>query len=503
MRTDRRSAASILLVVVVGAAALGARWSCDHAAAGSRFIPRPDALEYAAAAQAIAQSFRYYLQVGPYQVRPRYPPGWPLLLAVAIRLGVPGEELWRVAGLFGAALACGVGGLAVWMVLRLTGAFSAALGAGLLAGAAWASAPLAAAAGSTCLGDEPAALVSGLSLILGGVAGLGQLGARPRALAAGGSGLCFGLVASMRPACALLLLPAALVVGLGAWPALGPRRALRLAALAAAGALVVPLLTGWLLVRSRLPAWQWSGYERWAPRWYTDLGTTFNLRYALRGNADFERGPGLTPIPNVVFYGKILLGVPGLDRLAYLGLFWPGAAWLAGAALAWHLRRTRPSAWLAARPAVGAGLLVVAGYLALYSVYFFPAARFVMLPMTLPPVLLAVAIGVAAAAPASRWRRWAAGLLALAWAGLMIAGLAPLRGGGEAEALPGRDIVARVQQWLSLPPAVRGRGVVPFDPVEAQALGLLPPSLVERLDGWGTLPETVEVRRLRALGLLR
>ena len=61
--------------------------------------------EYAAEAQSLARTGQAFLQVGPYRVRPRYPPGWPLLLAAAIRSGVAGRDLWRITALFGAALA--------------------------------------------------------------------------------------------------------------------------------------------------------------------------------------------------------------------------------------------------------------------------------------------------------------------------------------------------------------------------------------------------------------
>ncbi|MBV8199681.1 MAG: hypothetical protein JOZ15_03560, partial [Acidobacteria bacterium] len=94
------------LVLLVAPLALAARWRWAATSDGRQLRPRPDALEYAAAAQAIAAEGRYYLQVGPYRVRPRYPPGWPLMLAGAVRLGVPGDRLWKVTGVFGAGLAC-------------------------------------------------------------------------------------------------------------------------------------------------------------------------------------------------------------------------------------------------------------------------------------------------------------------------------------------------------------------------------------------------------------
>src|ERR1700694_5879364 len=100
-----RCLAAAAVVVRVAPLALAARWRWAETPDGRQLRPRPDALEYAAAAQAIATEGRYYLQVGLYRVRPRYPPGWPMVLAVAVRLGIAGDQLWRVAGVFGAGLA--------------------------------------------------------------------------------------------------------------------------------------------------------------------------------------------------------------------------------------------------------------------------------------------------------------------------------------------------------------------------------------------------------------
>ena len=82
----------LLLAVLVVPVALWARWHGSPEAQAPFFHPRPDALEYAASAQSIAQTGRFFLQVGPYRVRPRFPPGWPLLLAPAVRLGVRGHK---------------------------------------------------------------------------------------------------------------------------------------------------------------------------------------------------------------------------------------------------------------------------------------------------------------------------------------------------------------------------------------------------------------------------
>jgi len=526
-----------VLVLVVAPLALAARWRWAATADGPQLRPRPDALEYAAAAQAIAAEGRYYLQVGPYRVRPRYPPGWPLVLAAALRLGVAGDRLWRVAGVFGAALASLLALVAARAVCRLAGrqgswAAAGTLAAGLVVGVGWALAPAAVAVGRAALGDEPAAFVAGLFLlgtwlgvkpratappllVAGGdrsapppdvVAMEGHPAFAVRAAAAGG-GLAFGLLAGMRPASALLFAPAAVAFAGYGWRACGGRELRRRAALWGCGAAVVPLLVAGLLWRSHLPPWEWSGYRYWAPRWYEATGATFNARYALHGNDVFTRGPGGQPIPNLRYYAEILLGLPGLSPDSYLGLYWPSLGWLAGLLLAWRRR---------SHPAVGAAVLAAAGvaaaHLVFYSLYFFPAARFLLPVMPLPLLAAGVACGLGiagpgAAAPGAPGRRGSAfirlgaGLAAAGLVAAAVAGFAAFRSAPVA-AFPDQHVQAAFAAWRQLPDQARAASVMPFDPVEAQALGLLPPPVVSQLRSWGALPPTIHVRRLRALGVI-
>jgi hypothetical protein len=544
-RRRARALAGAALVLVIAPLALATRWRWAAAPDGRQLRPRPDALEYAAAAQAIAAEGRYYLQVGPYRVRPRYPPGWPLVLAGAVRLGVPGDRLWMVSGIFGAGLACLLALAAAGAVWRRRGADggragAGVLAAGLVAGAGWALAPAAVAVGRVALGDEPAAFAAALFLIgtvmaatarpgraacrrppAEGVAAPATSAARTAsapAAASAVSGLSLGALAAMRPASALLFAPAALVFAGYVWRVHGGRELLRRALPWACGAAVAPLLVAGLLWRSQLRPWEWSGYGFWAPRWYADAGTTFKLRYALRGNDDFTRGSGDRPIPNLRFYTQVLLGWPGLAPDSYLGLGWPALGWLSGSLLAWRGRR---------HPAVAAGMLaaavVLAAHLIFYSLYFFPAARFLLAPMALPLVAAAVVCGLgiagprptAAAAPVSPPaggpavpppRSGPTGL-ALGLAGA--AGLAAAIVAGflafsawRTETFPDRDVRAAFAAWWQLPEAARAASTLPFDPVEAQALGLLSPVMVGQIHAWGELPPTVQVRRLRGLGVI-
>ena len=180
----------LLLAAVVVPLALAVRWGGDAELRGSRFDPWPDTVEYAAEAQALARSGQVFLQIGPYRVRPRFPPGWPLLLSPAVRFGMGGQDLWRITALFGAFLA--------WLLAAVTAAATAALGphdpgpddpssllpspppgggggiaslvAGLLAGCVWAISPIAIGLGSSLMSDEPTALVSLAGLLLAGAA---------------------------------------------------------------------------------------------------------------------------------------------------------------------------------------------------------------------------------------------------------------------------------------------------------------------------------------------
>src|SRR4051812_32909785 len=111
---------SLLLAVIVVPLALAARWGGNAELKGARFSPWPDTVEYAAEAQSLARSGQVYLQIGPYRVRPRFPPGWPLLLAPAVRFGVAGQELWRITGVLGALLAWLLGVVAMWATRTLT-----------------------------------------------------------------------------------------------------------------------------------------------------------------------------------------------------------------------------------------------------------------------------------------------------------------------------------------------------------------------------------------------
>lgn len=502
-----------LLGVLIVPVALWARWHGSPEASGPFFHPRPDALEYAATAQSIAQTGRVYLQIGPYQIRPRYPPGWPLLLAAALRSGVAATDLWRVTGVFGAVLAWLLAVVVAGATKALTGEGGKnTLFAGLLAGWLWALAPIAAGVGRTVLSDEPAALAAVATLVF---TGLGLLlgperaaletpsSSRSAPLAAALGGLSLGLCAAMRPIAAVLLAPPLLVLLIAAARRSGIRPLLPRIGAWVVGAAVFPAVVLILLHRSGLPPAEWSGYADWVPERYGRLSDTFSLRYALEPDESFLLGAEGEPSSHLGIAARVLLGLPGLRAHHSLGLFWPILGWLAAIPLYRADRATRHRAGLPAvlAPWIAAALLLwVAGHIAVFSLYFYPTSRFYLAPLALCTALLATACGLGWTRPGLRLRLLPA-LAAVLVLALTVRGWTEL----QQEPLPEeRDerTRSRFARWKERSDEERAGRIVPFDPVFAQALGLLTPEVVDSVHVWGTLPPTVHVRRLRALGVL-
>jgi|GEM_PF-2648863 len=527
----------LLFALVVIPLALATRWGGDAEAKGARFHPWPDTVEYAAEAQALARTGRVFLQIGPHEVRPRFPPGWPLVIAGAVKLGVQGQDLWRISGVFGAVLA--------WMLAVMAAGATEALGphhpgpllpaspppsgrrgrkaktigpllvsplpvregggegrgaggegsggsllAGLLAGCVWAFAPIAVGLGQTLMSDEPTALVCLAGLLLAGLSFLGDRRPIPLALA---GGLAFGLAASMRSVAAALMLLPILFFLAGAVRRLGFRAALPRALAWTAGALVFPALTAWIVTRSGLHPWEWSGYRFWMPNRFNHWTSTFNLRFALQPDTAFRQAIEGRPLSHLELALRVLLGIPGLRPHHYLGLLWPIAGWIAAIPLyrIARLRRPEIAAWAA--PGL---LLWTLAHVAIFSLYFYPSSRFYLAPLALCLVLLATLCGIL-------WNRarWAAGTAALLVAVLAAWTFVQF----QREPLPDLETGrtrAKFTHWLEMGDEQRRGRVMPFDPVHAQALGLLTPEVAAGIREWGELPDTVEVRRLRMNGFL-
>jgi 4-amino-4-deoxy-L-arabinose transferase-like glycosyltransferase len=343
------------------------------------------------------------------------------------------------------------------------------------------------------MSDEPTALVCLLSLLLTGAAFLRRETRGDWALALAG-GLAFGLAATMRSIVAVLLLPplaAFLVGGFRRKPIL-PR-----VLVWGLGAAVFPAVTMLILARSGWPVWQWSGYGFWMPGRYERLTDTFSLRYAYQPDLAFRQEIQGRALSHLELALRVLLGIPGLRAHHYLGYLWPIAGWLAAIPL-YRLARRRDS-WTAGWLALGL-LLWTWGHAVAFSLYFYPSSRFYLAPLALCVILLATACGVAFARPDLRMKL-TAGATALLVLTLTAWGFADL----QREPPPNVETErtrARFAKWLAKGDEWRSQRTMPFDPVHAQALGLLTPEVAAQVHAWGPLPDTVHVRRLRANGYL-
>jgi len=491
-----------LLAAVIVPLAIWTRWHGAPEPKGSRFHPWPDAVEYAAEAQALARSGEVYLQIGPHRVRPRYPPGWPMLIAPAVLLGVEGQDLWRVTALFGAALAW----LLAFLAARITKALSdpedrpgiAPLLAGLLTGCVWALTPIAVDLGQTLMSDEPAALAAVAGLVFTGTGLLRQDRRVSWALAVGG--LAFGLAAAMRTITAALMVPPILVFLLGCVRLFGVRAALRRSLPWIAGAAVFPAVTVLVMARSGWPAWHWSGYGFWMPQRFDRLSHTFNLRYALAPDLMFRQEVHGRPLSHLELACRVLLGLPGLGLRHYLGFFWPIAGWIAAVPLLRAAKRRGSAAAEIAAWTAPALLIWTLAHVALFSLYFYPASRFYLAPLALCLVLFAAACGLGLARR-ELWAKLSAGAAAALVLFLTFWGFLALRNEPPPRLRKERTR-AKFARWLERGDEGRAGRVMPFDPVHAQALGLLTPEVAAGIREWGELPDTVHVRRLRANGVL-
>ncbi|HVT57563.1 MAG TPA: hypothetical protein VHR45_04110 [Thermoanaerobaculia bacterium] len=586
MRKRRWRWVAPLCAALVFAVALAARWRWAATWDGPTFQPQPDALEYAASAQALAQSGKFYLQVGPVPARPHYAPGWPLLIAAALVVGVPPQQLWRLTGLCGAVLAVVLAAAARRSVLVLAGERAApesaawgALAGGLVAGIGWALAPAAVAVGTTLLSDEPATLAAWSSVLLlagGMLRSVSPLGRRGLWLWAGASGVAGGLAASMRPIEGALLVAAELPLIIYAGLTLGLRGVLRLLGAWCAGAALPAVLTAAILVHSGLPALAWTGYRFWS----LPGARFFDSTFAVAGNPDLPAALDGRVRPHLELAALALFGLPGLPWDWYLGRLWPLLGWLAtpwlwalssagqagtstqpplcgnslpqlrrlagsrsssvaerhspeGCRHIYHCRqplvlcgraafpgglsrqvapgRSRPGAPDRSREprraaidllrwvAVGLGCWTLCR-VALLSCYFYPAGRFYLPAQAVPLLLLATASGFAAAG-GGRWLRRAGCAAAAGLLAALLLDFASFRRGIAPGDPPGR-VFKRFRRWIELTDQQRAAQGVPFDPLAAQALGLMDPETVAGIREWGELPPTYHVLRLRKKGLL-
>ncbi|MFN7953565.1 MAG: hypothetical protein U0610_17695 [bacterium] len=520
--TGRRA---LLVLVALTPLALAARWSWYQDGKGAAFLPSPDSLEYAASAQSIAADGTFLLQIGPHRVRPRYSPGWPLVQTLALRAGADGARLWRFTAIFGALLASGIA-LATMTALecrrgdRETGCDGetersrSAIAFGLGAGVLWCWSPLSASSGGTLMSDEPTALASFTALACATVAFLRAAPVeRTRSGAASvgwalGAGFAAGLALTMRTVEGLLLAPPLALLALRSARIHGWGRAGRLTLLALTGVLPPVMATGVVLARSGLSPWQWSAYPFWAPERFGSLDVTFSWRYAWIANPHIPAVVGSETVGQLRAYGLTFLGLTPPHGWAHFGTLWPALGWLALAGLVAAgvvaARRAGPTAGNAAGNALTV-TVAVAGWCAshwlVFGAYFYPDPRFVLGALAWCPVALATALGALARASSARVRRaaWLASALIVA---LVIGdGWAhhPKRRLWEPK---NEETRAAVERWLAADDQGRREETIPFDPVLAQALGLLPPERTRTIREWGALPATKQVNLLRRNGYL-
>jgi hypothetical protein len=312
------------------------------------------------------------------------------------------------------------------------------------------------------------------------------------------SGVLFGVTASMRFVAAALLAPAVVVVASGAvsGPGRGRRFGARLAAVAGGLAITTAAVAG---LSGQAP-WSWSRYDYWTPRWYADLGDTFRLDYALAGNPDYTLPKGVEPFSHLAFAAEVLLGLPGRPAMSSLGRWWPILGWLGLGWAAWRLSRSGRPVERSCGRAAAALAAWSAGHVVLYSTYFCAYPRFYLGPLA--ACLLGLVVPVALwAGSGARWRWGGAAAAAL----LLVAVTADAGRGlpaAPATRAPAPQVRRAFADWLALGDDGRRDRAMPFDPVHAQALGLVTPEVVAGVGEWGRLPLVGHVARLRATGAI-
>ena len=459
-----------------------------------------------AGAQSIAQDGRYLLHFGPYAARPRYAPGFSLLLAGALRLGVPPARLLDVVALsdagltFLVALGAGLGVLAVRRALgidatslrvRLAAAAASAIAASIATLSFWRvvfSALL--HSDSTCALFGALALVAWARIFASDQEGQ-ERQERPerRARRALGfaAGASFALCCAVRPVAGVLLAPALALVPFAFGRALWER--LRGAIpWAAAGALLPAVAVGTLLARSGRPVTEWSAYDYWYPDFFA-LGEAFSFRYLVEGafaGRAFSDWPGWRTLSSAV------LGVPTGHHVGFL---WPLGGWIAAALVARRLAAGSPDR--SVRAWIGFLCAWTATHCLLFPFYFYPSQRFYLVPGHVATLFACAAVGLALAS-----RSWPARVAAL------LVGVAMAHGavrdwwyvarevGHQPQGVAQSKVEREFATWSRMRPEVRRVHGVRFDLLQAQAIGLLDEETVRSVKVWGPLRRTPHLERL-------
>ena len=354
-----------VVALAVAALYIPPAWRAD-------FRPPPDAVEYAVTAQRLARFDSYALPLLGRHYPPRYPFGFPALLAPAYWL--PGATLANgiysvvAYGVLGVALTYALGRLLWGRAVGLVAAVALLL---LPQYPGWSHAIMSETA--------TVALVAAAALLLCLAAGADG-GRRRLALLAGLGGVA-GLAILVR--LANVVLPVALVAALVG--VRRPRHELARGALAVGAGPAVALAGLAVYALATFGSVLGTGYRYWVPEWYAVPGQAFALAYAFGAPAPLGDPAAPAGLPNGLYYARSLLGLlPERSSLFLTGEFCALAC--VGAVNIARDRRRPVRAF-----AVFAGLFSTLT-LSLYAVYFVRDARF------LAPLAPLAALGVGAGA---------------------------------------------------------------------------------------------------------
>ena len=351
-------------------------------------LPRPDAIEYEEAARNLAAGRGYVLELAGSRWRPRYPPGFPALLAASTPIAgtEPGFGTWVVQ----------TAGLATVIAAWLLASRAAGPWAGAVAALLVAMSRLHVGWSRLVMSDVPSAAACGLAAAWF----LRDLARTPRPLSTLSLGMTVGALALLRPT--NLLLAAAMLATLAvlalrsffraAWASDGALHRVRPSAArrgcessASLATRAAWLAAGVVLGLAPLAFYQWSRFGSPLASGYGEhlaRVVPFSLEFAL------SRPGARGTEPNLPYYLRTLAGLGWGTLYAWpIGLLVALGAW-AG------LRSERP----AARSLVVLSVCFVVATLALHAPFFWQWDRF-LLPL-LPLLAAVAALGVVS--PASR-----------------------------------------------------------------------------------------------------
>ncbi len=476
---------------------------------GRRFA-NADALDYVASAQALAETGQYRVQIVEHSLHPRYPPGWPLLLSLAIRAGVPSRFLVLVNPFLESFLAAFLA-IATLLIARraLRTGSREALVAASIAGLAWAMSPISIDEARQMLSDSSAALFAILSLFLavgGFLAGRERQGrnAWQRTL------LFLSGAAAMQSAASrvidlYLLVPPLWLLFLCARRREGWRHAGAGLIALASGAGAVAFGYAILLLHSGFGPFDWTAYRFWDPI-HRDMSQNLNLQHAISGSEVLPFHVAGQAIGHAELYLRLLFGFledgPASSATNVgIGLYWPILAPFAAILLFERLRR-RKGYRLRTFYCGLAFLAWLLGNFTFYALYFYPQPRYML--GVLPLYMICIGLGIARLLRSRRIVFRASGFLVLLTVFLSL-GLG-LRNqlciASHAPHPENEEVRALFAAHEALPKVEREKRLLTFDPQRAQALGLYREERLRQRGGWGLLPPTRQRPTLVANGLL-